>query len=96
MKNKIDFGVDLISKIFKESLLKETSFEMPVSKNILRYDDDIVVFPSPLIHLMINGFTIEESLNLFCSKYFAISETTLQLLFDRNDFLFSLLFILLK
>lgn len=43
MKNKIDFGVDLISKIFKESLLKETSFEMPVSKNILRYDDDIVV-----------------------------------------------------
>lgn len=40
---KLDFGLDLIKQMFNESVLKETSFEMPVSKNIVRYDEDIVV-----------------------------------------------------
>ena len=40
---KLDFGLDLIKQIFNESVLKETSFEIPVSKNIVRYDEDIVV-----------------------------------------------------
>lgn len=40
---KLEFGLDLIKEIFNESVLKETSFEIPVSKNIVRYDEDIVV-----------------------------------------------------
>lgn len=41
--NKIDLGKDSIQDLFNESLLKESALEIPQSKNILRYDDDIVV-----------------------------------------------------